>query len=88
MHDWDWNTAVLLLPFTHSGTNVKALQIGRLSYLYFLLLIGIRTVRDTRLEDCRIYTSFYIKKTFETDSDAGDLKWLTIEVELEAFLDY
>ena len=28
------------------------------------------------------------KKLFEADSDADDLKWLAIEVELEAFLDY
>ena len=36
--DWDWNTAVFILPSTLNLTKVSPCLIGRLPYLYFLLL--------------------------------------------------
>ena len=76
----DWKTAVLLLPFTPEREVFPTSEIGRLPYLYFLLLspcstwildwktavfILPSTKKDkeglgARLEDCRIYTSFYL----------------------------
>ena len=57
----DWNTAVLLLPFTHSCSSFSLPQIGRLPYYYFLLLWKRRNNTPKGLEDCRIITSFYSK---------------------------
>ena len=37
-------------------------QIGRLPYYYFLLLNATGAFVSTRLEDCRIITSFYYRK--------------------------
>ena len=56
----DWKTAVLLLPFTTGITTEDINRIGILPYYYFLLLLGYCRGLHSRLEDCRIYTSFYL----------------------------
>ena len=44
-------------------------KIGRLPYLYFLLLPHVGAIGWRRLEDCRIYTSFY----YVTEHSHGNL---------------
>ena len=55
----DWKTAVLLLPSTRWLLALSLERIGRLPYYYFLLLPNGRFFQHQKLEDCRIYTSFY-----------------------------
>ena len=55
----DWKTAVFILPSTSKILPRVRLGIGRLPYLYFLLLSGILCYLYLGLEDCRIITSFY-----------------------------
>ena len=56
---YDWKTAVLLLPSTRWLLALSLERIGRLPYYYFLLLPNGRFFQHQKLEDCRIYTSFY-----------------------------
>ena len=79
----DWKTAVFILPSTESHGDIGLHEIGRLPYLYFLLLERLdghlirdwktavfilpstekrKALESLRLEDCRIYTSFYYRK--------------------------
>ena len=93
---FDWNTAVLLLPFTFSRFRSCPGSIGRLPYYYFLLLVGKHRFHRqdwntavlllpfthrggeillSRLEDCRIITSFYYWKSRKYTHEIGRLPY-------------
>ena len=58
------------------AVRATSVQIGRLPYLCFLLLTHVRGVRGIRLEDCRIYTSFYWSWSASSSARIGRLPYL------------
>ena len=72
----DWKTAVFILPFTPRAACFARYMIGRLPYLYFLLLSPLEESPRQRLEDCRIYTSFYYRPRKPQVFSIGRLPYL------------
>ena len=68
-HQPDWNTAVLLLPFTVSAIE----QDWKTAVFILPSTSAFRNVGYLGLEDCRITTSFY----FESKHLAAKLDWKT-----------